>query len=185
MAQPPAPPGGAASAGPIAPGEGAQGADKQRTVARTRVEMTHIILPQFTNSLGNVFGGQLMSWIDICAAIAAQRHCRGTVVTASIDAVHFIAPVRAGHIVILRGQLNATFRTSMECGVQVSMEDPMTGFSARAAKAYATFVRIHDDGHPMEVPPLALLGDEDHRRDVDARERRRVRLQMRSAARKG
>src|SRR5688572_33002933 len=86
------------------------------TVARSRVEMTQHVLPEFTNSLGNIFGGQIMSWIDVCAAISAQRHCRSVVVTRSIDAVEFINPIKVGHIVILRGQVNATFNSSMECG---------------------------------------------------------------------
>ena len=83
-----------------------------RTSADTRVEMTQIVLPQFANSLGNVFGGQVVSWIDVCAAVAAQRYARRVTVTASIDAVHFIEPIRLGNVVVLLGQDNAVFRTS-------------------------------------------------------------------------
>ncbi len=146
---------------------------------RTRVEMTQVVLPQFANAHGNVFGGQIVSWIDICAAVAAQRHCRNQVVTASIDAVHFIAPVRLGHIVILKGQVNAAFRTSMECGVSVWMEDPETGEKARAAKAYATFVSLDPNGNPMPVAQFAPTTNEEKRRAADAFLRRKSRLELR------
>ena len=94
------------------------------SVARSRVEMTQHVLPEFSNSLGNIFGGQVTAWMDICGGIAAQRHSRSIVVTAAIDAIQFILPIKQGHIVILRGQVNATFRTSMECGVSVWSENP-------------------------------------------------------------
>jgi acyl-CoA hydrolase len=146
------------------------------SVARTRVEMTHHVLPEFTNSLGNVFGGQVVSWIDVCAAVAAQRHCRSVVVTASIDAVEFLLPIKLGHIVILRGQVNATFNTSMECGVSVFSENPLTGEVRKAMKAYATFVALDDYGRPKPVPKLVLDGADDIRRLADAQERRAQRL---------
>lgn len=149
------------------------------TVSHTRVEMTQVVMPTFTNPLGNVFGGQILAWIDICAAVAAGRHCRTPVVTASFDAVHFIAPVKQGHIVVLRGQVNATFHTSMECGVSVYAENPLTGDIHKAARAYATFVSLDDAGHPREVPPLVLESDEDRRRARDAALRREARLEIR------
>ena len=152
------------------------------SVARSRVEMTQHVLPEFSNSLGNIFGGQVAAWIDICAAIAAQRHCRCVVVTAAIDAIQFILPIKQGHIVILRGQVNATFRTSMECGVSVWSEDPLTGEVKKAMKAYATFVALDDTGKPKPVPPLVLLHDEDRRRADDAAHRRAIRLSQRSAS---
>ena len=150
------------------------------SVARSHVEMTHHVLPEFANSLGNVFGGQVVSWIDVCAAIAAQRHCRSVVVTASIDAVQFLLPIKLGHIVILRGQVNATFRTSMECGVSIWSENPLTGEIKKTMKAYATFVALDDKGLPKAVPPLLLLSDDDKRRHADAERRRAERLAARS-----
>lgn len=153
--------------------------DAPRTVARTRVEMTEIILPQFTNALGNVFGGQVMAWIDICGAVAAQRHCRGTVVTASIDEVHFISPIREGAILTLHGQVNAVFRSSLETGVSVIAEDPFTGTRHQAAKAYATFVALDNGGRPRKVPSLVYETDQDRRRGEDAHARRAHRLAMR------
>jgi acyl-CoA hydrolase len=150
------------------------------SVARSRVEMTHHVLPEFANALGNVFGGQIMAWIDICAAIAAQRHCRSVVVTASIDAVQFMLPIKLGHIVILRGQVNATFKTSMECGVSIWSENPITGEIRKAMKAYATFVALDDYGKPRPVPPLVLLDDGDRKRSEAALRRRTERLQHRA-----
>jgi acyl-CoA hydrolase len=152
------------------------------SVARSQVEMTQHVLPEFSNSLGNIFGGQVTAWIDICAAIAAQRHCRLVVVTASIDAIQFILPIKQGHIVILRGQVNATFRTSMECGVTVWSENPLTGEVKKAMKAYATFVALDDEGKPTAVPPLLLVTDEDRRRAADAARRRAARLAQRALA---
>ena len=142
--------------------------------------MTQHVLPEFSNSLGNIFGGQIAGWIDICAAIAAQRHCRSVVVTAAIDALLFLLPIRQGHIVILRGQVNATFRTSMECGVSVWSENPLTGEVRKAMKAYASFVALDDDGRPKPVPPLVLLTDDDRRRASDASQRRAHRLAARN-----
>lgn len=149
------------------------------TVSRSRVEMTQMVLPQFTNPLGNVFGGQIMAWVDICAAVAAQRHCRSQVVTASIDAVHFIAPVKQGYVVVLKGQVNAAFRTSVECGVKIVAENPVTGETHTAAKAYATFVSLDEEGRPLPVPDLILEGPEDIRRAQEATARRAARLEMR------
>ncbi len=149
------------------------------SVARSRVEMTEHVLPEFSNSLGNIFGGQIAGWIDICAAIAAQRHCRSVVVTAAIDALQFLLPIRQGHIVILRGQVNATFRTSMECGVSVWSEDPLTGEVNKAMKAYATFVALDAHGKPTSVPALILETDEDRRRAREALARRQARLAQR------
>lgn len=138
--------------------------------------MTHHVLPEFSNSLGNVFGGQVVAWIDVCAAIAAQRHCRSVVVTASIDAVQFLLPIKLGHIVVLRGQVNATFKTSMECGVSIFSENPLTGEVHQAMKAYATFVALNDHGRPKPVPPLIALTEEDRRRSDEAAKRRARRL---------
>jgi acyl-CoA hydrolase len=150
------------------------------SVARSRVEMTQHVLPEFSNSLGNIFGGQVAAWIDVCAAIAAQRHCRSVVVTAAIDAIQFILPIKQGHIVILRGQVNATFRTSMECGVSVWSEDPLSGEVKKAMKAYATFVALDQHGKPTKVPPLVVLTDEDRRRAEGAEQRRAARLALRA-----
>lgn len=148
-----------------------------KTVARTRVEMTHVIQPPHTNVHGTAFGGQIMAWIDVCAAVAAARHCQMPVVTASVDAIQFITPIKLGDVVILKGQVNAVFHTSMECGVGVYAENLITGEIVKAASAYATFVAIGAaDGKPQKVPPLILENSEDVRRAKEANTRREQRL---------
>jgi len=151
-----------------------------RPVGRSRVEMTQLVLPQFTNARGQLFGGQLVSWIDICGAVAAQRHAGAYVVTASIDAVHFLHPVREGQTLVLKGQVNAVFHRSMECGVSAWTEE-ISGERLRVAKAYATFVALGDDDRPIVLPPLLLATADDHRRAADAERRREHRLSERRA----
>jgi acyl-CoA hydrolase len=153
---------------------------QKHNVESTRVEMTEVVLPQFTNALGNVFGGQIVSWIDICAAVAAQRHCRSVVVTASIDELHFIEPIKQGDVVILKGQVNAAFRTSMEIGVTVDSEDPLTGERRKAVKAYLTYVALDRHGRPHPVPALVRENVHDERRHDEATERRQLRLAQRA-----
>ncbi len=155
--------------------------EPERPIKESRVEMTQIVLPQFANSFGSVFGGQVVSWIDICAAVAAQRHCGGAVVTLSIDAVHFREPIRQGDVVILRGQVNAAFRTSVECGVRVESESVRTGERRHAVTAYCTFVAVDDQGKPRPIRPLGLESAQDRRRCAQAKERRRRRLEERAS----
>lgn len=150
-----------------------------KTVALSRVVMTEVVLPQFTNSIGTVFGGQVMSWIDICAAVSAQRHARSSVVTASIDSVHFIAPIKKGHVVVLESQVNAAFGSSMEVGVRVFAEDPISGEKHHAVRAYCTFVSLDDKGKPQKVPPLVLENAADKSRNDAAKRRREDRLKSR------
>lgn len=150
------------------------------TVENTHVEMTQMVLPAFANSIGTVFGGQILSWMDVCAAVSAQRHARTPVVTASIDSVHFIQPVKQGQIVILRSQVNAVFNTSMEIGVIVTAENPLTGERHKACRAYCTFVALDSEGCPLKLPKLILENSEDERRSREAHERRAIRLKYRS-----
>ncbi len=147
----------------------------------SRTEMTEIVLPSHANNLGTIFGGVVMQWIDVCAAMAAQRHCRKTVVTAAVDDLVFLTPMHPGDIVILSAQVNAAFRTSMEVGVRVESEDPKTGNRKKCVDAFVTFVAVDDKGHPTEVPPLVPENDEEHRRLQEAKERRADRLRRRPA----
>jgi acyl-CoA hydrolase len=149
----------------------------RRTPGASRVVMTETVLPQDGNALGTAFGGRIAQWIDIAAAIACQRHCRHRVVTASMDDLHFLQPIRVGMIVELRAQVNAAFRTSMEAGVRIESEDPLTGERRHACTAFLTFVAQDDDGKPVEVPPLDLETAEDRQRHADAHERRAIRLE--------
>ena len=150
-----------------------------RHTDESRVEMTQVVMPQFTNVIGTVFGGQVVSWIDVCAAVSAQRHCHMPVVTASIDSVHFIQPIKQGYVVILKSQINAVFRTSMEVGVVVFAENPLTGERHKAVRAYCTFVALDENGKPTEIPELIIDNDEDKRRQEQAGARRQERLKHR------
>jgi len=115
------------------------------------VIMTEIVLPGHTNALGTVFGGVIMSWIDIAGAIAAQRHCRTSAVTASLDDLSFLWGVKLGWIVQLRARINYTGKTSMEVGVRVDAENPRTGESHHTATAYLTYVAVDAAGKPTAV----------------------------------
>jgi acyl-CoA hydrolase len=148
-----------------------------KTPRASRVVMTESVLPGDGNPLGTAFGGRIAQWIDVAGAIASQRHCRRRVVTASMDDLHFLRPIRVGMIVELRAQVNATFRTSMESGVRIESEDPLTGERAHVCSAYLTFVAQDPQGRPVEVASLVLENDEDRRREQDARLRRAVRLE--------
>lgn len=120
-----------------------------------------------------------MSWIDICGAIAAQRHSKSEVVTASIDELHFVAPVYKGWVVNLKASVNFVAKTSMEVGVRVDAENPKTGETFHTASAYLTFVAIGDDGKPKVVPQLILINEAEERRHEEARLRREHRVQSR------
>ncbi len=146
--------------------------------SESAVTMTEIVLPQHTNALGTIFGGTVMSWIDIAGAISAGKHARTSVVTASIDALHFIAPIRLGHFVELKASVNATGKSSMEVGVRVDSEDPKTGERFHNVSAYLTFVAVGSDGKPLPVPPLAPVSEAEKRRNQAAGLRRASRVKL-------
>ncbi len=141
--------------------------------------MTQLVLPEHTNAIGTIFGGQVAAWIDICAAIAAQRFCRRQVVTVSIDTLEFLHPIHRGHIAIFTAQVNAAWGTSMEIGVRVEGEDPLTGTRTHTASAFATFVALDPEGRPARVPVLAPAAPEEHARMAEANARRAHRLAAR------
>jgi acyl-CoA hydrolase len=147
------------------------------TPTATIVEMNQIVLPQHTNAHGTAFGGTIVSWIDICAALSAQRHCRRVVVTASMDQLHFVAPVREGQLVSLRSMVNYAHKSSMEVGVRVDAEDMLTGERTHAASAYLTFVALDEAGKPTPVRELAPENDEERVRWQEAQVRRQRRLE--------
>ncbi len=149
---------------------------EKKQVSSSQVVMTQLVLPSHTNALDTVFGGTIMSWIDIAAAIAAQRHSNKAVVTASIDQLNFIAPVKKGWVVNLKASVNFTSRTSMEIGVRVDSENPITSENFHTASAYLTFVALGSDGKPSLVPELELLTDVEKRRFAAAKQRREQRL---------
>jgi acyl-CoA hydrolase len=148
-------------------------------VSASEVIMTELVLPQHTNSFGSVFGGQVMAWIDICAAIAAQRHARRPVVTASVDALQFIAPVFKGWVVNLQASVNFVAVSSMEVGVRVDAENPQTGDRFHTASAYLTFVALDDSHKPAPIPQVVPQTAEQIRRFNQAQTRRQIRLNLR------
>ena len=156
-------------------------ASPRRTPRASRVETAQLVLPGLTNSHGTIFGGILMQWIDVAAAIAAGRHAGGPVVTASMDRLHFLGPVQLGEVVIVQAQVNFAARTSMEVGVRVLCENQKTAKQRQTTRAYLTFVAVDDAGAPREVPPLHPETAEEKRRYADAQRRRAVRLRERRA----
>jgi acyl-CoA hydrolase len=154
--------------------------DPELTPARSRVEMTQIVMPSHTNGVAGVmFGGVVMQWIDVCAGVAAMRHAGGAVVTASIDRLDFLSPIRVGEIVVLQAQVNYVHKTSMVVGCRVDTEDPRTRSRRYTTKAYLTFVAVDPGGHPRGVPPLSLSNDVERRRHAQAQVRRAHRLEAR------
>lgn len=147
-----------------------------KLVRSSHVEMTEMVLPNDTNRLGNLLGGRLMHWLDIAAAIAAWRHTNRICVTASIDELNFIHPIKEGEVVILKASVNRAFHTSVEVGVKVLKENPATGERKHTNTAYLTFVALDDDGRPTAVPPVRPSTSEERRRYRDAARRRRLRL---------
>jgi acyl-CoA hydrolase len=144
-----------------------------RSQAASLTTMTEYVLPQHSNLFGGVFGGQIMAWVDLCAAICAQRHSGRQAVTAFVDDLKFQKPVRIGEVVRLEARVNAVFRTSMEIAVEVTGEDSRTGRTWPCVHALTVFVAIGDDGKPTAVPPL-LLEDEATRASQAAGEARRA-----------
>ena len=151
-----------------------------RRAADSATEMVQLVLPSNANALNAAFGGSVMSWIDICAAICAQRHCRQTVVTASMDDLHFHAPIKVGWAVTLKARVIATFNTSMEIGVSVHSEDPLTGAKQLTTSALLTFVALDKEGRRLPVPALEITSDNERHAAEEARARRAERLARKS-----
>jgi len=146
-----------------------------RLVADSESEMTEIILPNDANILGNLLGGRLMHFIDLTGAMAAFRHSRTHVVTAAMDHIDFIQPVRVGDLVILKSRVNRAFHTSMEVGVKVWVEHPQTGSLLHVASAYLVFVAVDQSGRRVRVPELKPVTADDMRRYEGALRRREYR----------
>ncbi len=151
------------------------------TPRASRVETAQVVLPGLTNAHGTIFGGILMQWIDIAAAIAAARHAQGPVVTASMDRLHFLRPVRLGEVVIVQAQVNFAAHTSMEVGVRVFTEDLRSRTRLQATRAYLTFVAVDEAGRPRPIHELLPETANDRYRVDAAARRRTMRLRERRA----
>lgn len=146
-----------------------------RRVRESQSEMTELVLPNDANTLGNLLGGRLMHFIDLVAALAAFRHARNYVVTASMEHIDFIAPVHVGDVVILKSSVNRAFNTSMEIGVKAWVENAIAATSRHVASAYLTFVAVDANGRRVPVPALEPESSQEIRRYDDAGRRREQR----------
>jgi acyl-CoA hydrolase len=153
---------------------------KKRYVCNSQVEMTQLVLPNDTNQLGNLLGGRLMEWMDIAAAISAQRHSNRICVTAGVDELVFHQPIRLGEVVTLSASVNRAFGTSMEVGVKVNAENLLTRERRTANTAYFTFVAVDESAFPVTVSPVIPQTSVEKRRFRDALERRNIRLKRRN-----
>jgi acyl-CoA hydrolase len=151
-----------------------------RFVRESESDYSELALPNDANTFGNLLGGRIMHLVDLAGAIAAMRHCRNPVVTASVDHMNFIHPVRIGQLVRLRASVNRAFRTSMELGVKVWVEDLVTGAEQHVSSAYLTFVSIDANGEGVPVPPVIPETDDEKRRYEEAGARREYRLAHRA-----
>lgn len=148
---------------------------RARPVRESISEMAELVLPNDANPLNSLLGGRLMHWIDLAGAMAAHRHTRQFVVTASIDHVDFLVPVRVGDLVILRSSVNRVYRTSMEVGVKVWVEHYRSQEDIHVSSAYLTFVAVDAEGNCIEVPPVIPETADEKRRYEGAARRREMR----------
>ena len=151
----------------------------RKTVKDSVVTMTELVLPHHTNQLGNLLGGQLMHWIDICAALASSKHSQKVCVTASVDNIDFRHPIKLGNVVTLIASVNRVFNTSMEVGVKVFTENYTEGKKYHTNSAYLTFVAVDKDVKPVKTFEIIPETDEEERRYKEALERREARLNSR------
>jgi acyl-CoA hydrolase len=149
---------------------------KETLASATKSIATKIVLPNETNTLGNLYGGQLLSWMDVNAAIAAHRHCRRVVVTASVNNVSFNHPIKLGDIVTIESKVSRSFTSSMEVFSDVWVEDHITGKRTKCNEAIYTFVAVDQNGAPIEVPELIPETEEEKSRYAGALRRRQLAL---------
>ena len=154
-----------------------------KPVRESQSEYSELALPNDANGLGHVLGGKVMHLVDLAGALAAIRHARCTVVTASIDHMNFLHPVHIGQLIILRSSVNRVFQTSMEVGVKVWVEDLLKGYLQHTSSAYLTFVAIDAQGKRVPVAPVIPETEEEKRRYTEALGRREYRLEMRRRSR--
>ena len=153
-----------------------------RPVRDSISEYSEFALPNDANTLGNVLGGKVMHLVDLAGALAAVRHARCPMVTASVDHMNFLHPIHIGQLIVLRSSVNRVFRTSMEVGVRVEVENLTTGEMRHTSSAYLTFVALGKDGQRITIPPVIPETDDQKRRYEEAEERRAHRLEMREKA---
>ncbi|TXB69492.1 acyl-CoA thioesterase [Phaeodactylibacter luteus] len=151
-------------------------ATKPKRVSESSTTMTEMVMPNDTNPMGNLMGGNLLRWMDIASGICAGKHCEAHVVTASVDHVSFQKPIRLGDVITLEASVTRAFRTSVEVFVEVFAHDIKGGNPRRCNHAYYTFVGLDEDGHPIPVPAVIPLNEIEQQRYDSAPRRREVRL---------
>ncbi|MEJ5351127.1 MAG: acyl-CoA thioesterase [Melioribacteraceae bacterium] len=149
---------------------------KSKRVKDSIVTMTELVLPNHTNQLGNLLGGQLMQWIDICAALSASKHSQRVCVTASVDKIDFHHPIKVGNVVTITARVNRAFRTSMEVEVDVYAESHTEGTRIHTNSAFLTFVSVDENGKPVETFEIIPETEDEKRRFEEALQRRQKRL---------
>ncbi|MDZ7771168.1 MAG: acyl-CoA thioesterase [Balneolaceae bacterium] len=150
----------------------------KKTVSASRVRMNELVMPNDTNPLGNLMGGRLLQWMDICSAISAQRHCNRNVVTVSVDNVEFKNAIKLGEVVVIEAEVTRAFTTSMEVAMQVWSENLRTGDRELCTTSFYTFVSVDADGKPVPVPGIIPESDFEKERHEQAAERREMRLKI-------
>lgn len=151
-----------------------------KKVSESQIEMTELVLPNHTNQLGNLLGGQLMHWIDICAALSAAKHSNRVCVTASVDRIDFHHPIKLGDAVTLIASVNRVFKTSMEVGVKVYAQNFRIGTKIHTNTAYLTFVAVDENKNPVPVEQIIPETEDEIRRFEEALKRREDRLKNRT-----
>lgn len=148
--------------------------------SESEIIMREMVMPGDANKHGTIFGGKIMAWIDIAAAMCAEKHCEKPVVTAHIDDIDFLSPIKVGHHVIIKASINYAGNSSMVIGVKVESENPYTGESRITTKAYVTFVALDEFGKPVTVPKVDPKTEDEKRRFENAKVRKESNRKLRS-----
>jgi acyl-CoA hydrolase len=152
-----------------------------KPASASATETVQVVLPNDANPLGFILGGTVMHLIDIAGAIACHRHTRSLLVTAAVDGLQFLHPIKVGDLIILRARVTAAWSTSLEVEVEVFSEETLTGVRRLTSRDYLTFVAIDRDGQRVRIPGLVLETDDDRQKAADADQRRAERLKARRA----
>ncbi|WP_061950966.1 acyl-CoA thioesterase [Acidiplasma cupricumulans] len=156
----------------------------EKTVSESESEMSRLVLPEDTNSFGNLYGGRLVEWMDNIASITAFKHARSKVVTGSIDSLFFLSPVKLGYIVNIHSRITYVTRSTMEVEITVKSENVETAENKITTRAYFTYVAIDDSGHSIEIPGLKIQGPDEERRYHEGELRNKMRIELLEEARK-
>lgn len=150
----------------------------EKTVSASRVRMNELVMPNDTNPLGNLMGGRLMQWMDVCSAISAQRHCNRNVVTVAADSIEFKNAIKLGEVVVIEGEVTRTFTSSMEIAMEVWAENLRTGERRLCTTSFYTFVAVDADGKTVPVPEIIPETEFEKERYEQAAKRREMRLKV-------